>query len=142
MAKTKFSTTFTAALTPEFKKIKTYLAEYLQHNPDDSYWESIYRKLIMGKELSPAVVALVPEAEGFDQAEGCDPRLAFGRVPGEGGCLTVVVDQHVVHGDQVADPDTVDLVGGADPVKGFLEEGVGFFLLGGAVTHRASRASR
>ena len=56
MVKTKFSTTFTAALTPEFKKIKTYLAEYLQHNPDDSYWESIHRKLIMGKELSPAEV--------------------------------------------------------------------------------------
>lgn len=56
MAKVKYATTFTTALTPEFKKIKDYLSEYLQHNPEDSYWESVHRKLIMGKELTSAEI--------------------------------------------------------------------------------------
>lgn len=75
-----FPVTFKTHLTPQVEKIKKYLDQYLQFVPDDTYWESIHRKLIMGKELTGAEVERAEQLmKSYDLDEAHIDSLLGGR---------------------------------------------------------------
>lgn len=47
-----FQTTFKTRLNGPMESLRKYLAQYLEYCPEDTYWDSIHRKIVMGKVLT------------------------------------------------------------------------------------------